>query len=82
MSSYELSEETLQNIEYDTGIPKNNLAKLTMNEMDIILEKKIKRKLVHSYERKNSPIIGRGSVYLYLKRFLKMNTIDKKLSKI
>ena len=76
-----LSEETKNNIQEDVGIPMDEMLSMSATSIDAIIEKKIRKKLVLK-QTNDSRLRSRGSVYLFLNRFLHMDDIDKKLSKI
>ena len=76
-----LSEETKNNIQEDVGIPMDEMLSMSATSIDTKIEKKIRKKLVLK-QTNDSRLRSRGSVYLFLNRFLHMDDIDKKLSKI
>lgn len=57
-----------------------DIARMDVDELDRMIEKKIKRKLTYQARLKN--FIGRGNVYLFLERLWAIEDVDKKLSKI
>ncbi|MBN2619002.1 MAG: hypothetical protein JXR64_11885 [Spirochaetales bacterium] len=82
MSIYSLSEKTYNHIQKDTGLSKEQLTQLSATEIDSLIEKKLHHKLKNSFTNEKNPVLGRGSVYLYLKRFINQNSIEKKLTRI
>jgi hypothetical protein len=82
MSKFMLSSKTISNISKYTGISEKDLMKLTSEEQTEKIEEKIGKKLQHSTYDKNPVFVGRGSVYLYLRRILKSSYIEKEICKI
>ena len=76
-----LSLKTKQNIEKSVGISTDQISSMSTTELDTHIEKKIKKKL-RIYIPRDSLLIGRGSVYIYLRRLMEMDIIDKVLSRI
>lgn len=79
--SITLNEKSKASIEKTTGIKVSDLIRMGVDEIDASIENKIGKKLKFHTNWKNI-IIGRGSVYLFLNRLIKLEFINKKLSKI
>ena len=79
---YLLNELTRKNIEKRTGMSVADIKNCDCSVIDKHIEKRIGKKLDYSTNQKNLPLIGRGTPYLYLKRILKANVIDKELKHI
>ena len=68
---YILNENTRKNIENKTGIPFEDIENMDFEDIDFNIEKKIGKKLTYSANIDNG-LIGRGSVYIFLNRFLNL----------
>lgn len=75
-----LNEKTQAAISKHVGLDINKIREMSFEEIDLVIEKKIKHKLVHKTD--DVRFMGRGSVYLFLSRLLNIDIINKKLSKI
>jgi len=78
---YTLSEKSKRNISSVVGLPFDKIIEKNSTEIDILIEKKINKKLEHT----PSDIIkssGRGTPFLYLWRLLDIKTINNRLAKI
>ena len=75
-----LNKKTAEVIKNKTGISPEQIAKMDVDEIDQIIEKKIGKKLTHGKTFKG--LLPRGNVYLFLGRLLSIEYINKKLSKI
>ena len=76
-----LSDETKENIQKDTGIPVDEMIAMSATSIDAKIEQKIRKKL--TLKQSHDPRLrSRGSVYLFLNRLLRIDKIDRKLSKI
>ncbi|MBT8773513.1 MULTISPECIES: hypothetical protein [unclassified Akkermansia] len=76
-----LNEETKQAIARSVGVPVSRILEMDASELDAAIESKIGKKLKLDTKRNRFPLVGRGSVYLALSRFLRFN-LDKKIAKI
>ena len=76
--TYILNQESRASIEEVTGISYDEILKMDIEEINKRIEKKIRKKLKFK-PFKNTRLIGRGSVYMYLNRLFDFNT--KKLDK-
>ena len=77
-----VNESTIKNIEKRTGISVSEIMSSDVFEIDKKIENKIGKKLSYSNADIKLPTIGRGSPYLYLKRILKSEIIDKEINDI
>jgi len=75
-----LNNESKRSLEKRFGMSILDIAKMDVNDLDRMIERKIKRKLTYRARLKN--FIGRGNVYLFLERLWAIEDVDKKLSKI
>ncbi len=78
---YTLSEKSKRNISSVVGLPFDKIIEKNSTEIDILIEKKINKKLEHTPSDifKTS---GRGTPFLYLWRLLDIKTINNRLAKI
>ena len=76
-----LNEETKQAIARSVGVPVSRILEMDASELDAAIESKIGKKLKLDTKSNRFPLVGRGSVYLALSRFLRFN-LDKKIAKI
>jgi len=81
MLNLSLTAETMQNIEYSTGISFSQIEKLDALSIDKLIEKKIKKPLTLNYSERDKRLPSRGGVFLALRRYIKMSDINKKLRK-
>lgn len=72
-----LNEKSKKSLERRIGITVSEMARMDVEELDKLIEKKIKKKLTPQPELKN--FFGRGIVFLYLKRLLGIEIINKKI---
>ncbi len=78
---FKLNERIKNNIAISTGISFEEISKLSAQEIDERIEKKLHKKL----EPENPTDIrrlGRGTPYLFLNRLVPIDWINKQLSKI
>lgn len=79
-NSFKLNEKTLQFIHKDTGLDVKTMQSMSCSEIDRHIEEKNGKKLKIS--EADNRLLSRGSVYVYLKRFIGLNKINKKISRI
>ena len=81
--SYTLSREAQFAIEKKTGIKFEEILRLNAKELDERVEKRIGKKLSIQPIR-DERLAGRGSVFIFLERFLTFNTkkLDRYIDKI
>lgn len=77
-----LNELTMKNIKKRTGLSVSEIISSDVFEIDKKIENKIGKKLTYSSNSIILPMIGRGSPYLYLKRILKSQDVNKELDHI
>lgn len=75
-----LNEKSKKHLKNHIGISVSDMARMDATQLDKIIENKIGKKL--RYQSKYKHLISRGSVFLYLEKFLGISFIDKKISKI
>ncbi len=75
-----LSESSKFFLEKKLGITIEEMAKKDSLELDKLIEEKIHKKLGFMSSIRNQ--IGRGNVFLYLQRFLELDTANKRIAKI
>ena len=68
---YTLSQETIKSIENAVGLSYDEIISMDVNELDVIIEKKIDKKLEYSLNDLRVPV--RGDVYLFNDRFFDLN---------
>ena len=56
------------------------MLQMSAEDLDALIEKRIGKKLTPAFSLKN--MVNRGSVYLYFKRLVSQNDIDRQLAKI
>lgn len=78
---FQLSEISKKNISNSVGLEWDSIVDKDVSTLENHLETRLGKKIL-SYSKSDDRALTRGSVYLFLNRFLNMNTIDKKLSKI
>ena len=74
---YTLSQETIKSIENAVGLSYDEIISMDVNELDVIIEKKIDKKLEYSLNDLRVPV--RGDVYLFNNRFFDLNKKQGKL---
>jgi hypothetical protein len=75
-----LNEKTKAFLEKELGMKIEELEKKDAFELDQMVENRINKKLSYVNQIRNQ--IGRGNVYLYLGRFLNINSANKRIAKI
>lgn len=78
---FQLSEISKKNISNSVGLEWDSIVDKDVSTLESHLEARLGKKIL-SYSKSDDRALARGSVYLFLNRFLNMDTIDKKLSKI
>ena len=78
---FQLNQRCKENIRKSTGLEVSEISKMSSDEIDTYLEKRINKKLEYKMPVDNR-LTSRGSVLLFLGRFLKLSFIEKKLSRI
>lgn len=78
---YTLKEKTKMNIQRHTGINFEDIPSMDVFEIESSIEEKIGRKLKLP-KLQDGRLASRGSVYLFLRRLIGINCIDRKISRI
>jgi F0F1-type ATP synthase delta subunit len=76
-----LNEATRRSIEKSTGLSYAFLIENDAETIDRAIEKKIKKKLTYNL-KKDTRLLGRGSVFVALRRFLFPDNLEKELDRI
>lgn len=76
-----LGKKTRNNIEKTTGLSVSSISKMSSEEVNAHIEKKIGKKLRMS-SPKDKRLIGRGSVYITLGRLLSSKKTNRKIARI
>ncbi|NQT01335.1 MAG: hypothetical protein HQ580_04900 [Planctomycetes bacterium] len=76
-----LGKKIKKNIEKTTGLPVSSISKMSSEKINAHIEKKIGKKLRLSVP-KDKRLIGRGSVYIALRRLLSSKKINRKIARI
>lgn len=79
---YSLNDKTKSNIFKRTGLSVEDILDKDFEDIDRVIEKKIGRKLIHSYSSKSTMFTGRGNTYLYLSRVLEKEAMERELKHI
>ena len=58
----------------------DEMLQMSAEDLDALIEKRIGKKLTPAFSLKN--MVNRGSVYLFFKRLVSQNDIDRQLAKI
>jgi hypothetical protein len=77
---HQLNENTKASIRRIVGLDFEQMQKMSAEEIDAFIEKRISKRLKPALSMKG--LINRGSVFLYSNRLLSMDAIDKRLEKI
>lgn len=78
---FRLKQQVKDGIEKSTGLTVGQISSMSVGEINKHLENKLHKKL-HINPTKDSRLMGRGSVYINLRRFLSLKKTDRKLSHI
>lgn len=80
--SIKLNKKSIESNEKLTGIPYHDIILMDVDQIDGLIEKKIRKKLKFNFAK--NPFDPRGSVYLTLCRFFDFNTknLDKKIDSL
>ena len=62
------------------GKSYDEMLQMSAEDLDALIEKRIGKKLTPAFSLKN--MVNRGSVYLFFKRLVSQNDIDRQLAKI
>ena len=75
-----LNDESKRSLEKMFGVSITEISRMDIDDLDKMVEKNIHKKLTFQTKFKN--LIGRGSIYLFFERLLRIEDVNKKLSKI
>ena len=81
MINIALNKKTIESIVRSTGIPFAEIRNLDAESIDKRIEENKKKPILRNSKR-DRRLPARGTVFLTLKRYIKLSDIDKKLSKI
>ncbi len=76
-----LNEATRRSIEKSTGLSYAFLVENDVEAIDQAVERKIEKKLSYNF-KKDSRLLGRGSVFVALRRFFTSGNLEKELDRI
>ena len=76
-----LGKKVKNNIEKTTGLSASSISKMSSEKVDAHIEKKVGKKLRISLP-KDKRLIGRGSVYITLRRLLSSKKTNRKIARI
>jgi len=79
---FQLNQKSKDNIRKSTGLEISKISEMSSEEINTYLENRINKKLEYEMPQNDDRLIGRGSILLFLRRFLKLSFIEKKLSRI
>ena len=74
-----LNEQTRETLSRKLGKTYDEILQMSAEELDALVEARIGKKLT-AFSLKN--MVNRGSVYLFFKRLVSKNDIDKRLARI
>lgn len=75
-----LNEQTRETLSRKLGKTYDEILQMSAEELDALVEARIGKKLTPTFSLKN--IVNKGSVYLFFKRLVSKNDIDKRLARI
>ena len=75
-----LNEQTRKSLSRRLGKTYDEMLQMSAEELDALIEERIGKKLIPAFTLKS--MVNRGSVYLFFKRLLSRQDIDKQLAKI
>lgn len=75
-----LNEQTRETLSRKLGKTYDEILQMSAEELDALVETRIGKKLTPAFSLKN--MINRESVYLFFKRLVSKNDIDKRLARI
>ena len=75
-----LNNHTLKSLSRRLGKSYDEMLQMSAEDLDALIEKRIGKKLTPAFSLKN--MVNRGSVYLFFKRLVSQNDIDRQLAKI
>ena len=75
-----LHNHTRKSLSRRLGKSYDEMLQMSAEDLDALIEKRIGKKLTPAFSLKN--MVNRGSVYLFFKRLVSQNDIDRQLAKI
>ena len=75
-----LNEQTRKTLSRKLGKTYDEILQMSAEELDALIEARIGKKLTPAFSLKN--MVNRWSVYLFFKRLVSKNDIDKRLARI
>lgn len=78
---FQLNDKSKKTIERYIGLQYNEIASMDLDTLESKIEEKIGKKLDYAHIN-DDRLLGRGNIFMYLARFIKIEAINKKLSKI
>ena len=77
---HRLNNHTRKSLSRRLGKSYDEMLQMSAEDLDALIEKRIGKKLTPAFSLKN--MVNRGSVYLFFKRLVSQNDIDRQLAKI
>ena len=75
-----LNNKTKETLKHKLGKTYDELMQMSAEDLDALIEKRIGKKLRPAFSLKS--IVNRGSVYLFFKRLMSQDSIDRQISRI
>ena len=75
-----LNNHTRKSLSRRLGKSYDEMLQMSAEDLDALIEKRIGKKLTPAFSLKN--MVNRGSGYLFFKRLVSQNDIDRQLAKI
>ena len=74
------SNKTKETLKHRLGKTYDELMQMSAEELDALIENRIGKKLRPAFSLKS--MVNRGSVYLFFKRLISQNAIDRQIARI
>ncbi len=75
-----LNSKTKEMLKHRLGKTYDELMQMSAEELDALIENRIGKKLRPAFSLKS--MVNRGSVYLFFKRLISQNAIDRQIARI
>ena len=75
-----LNSKTTEPLKHRLGKTYDELMQMSAEELDALIENRIGKKLRPAFSLKS--MVNRGSVYLFFKRLISQNAIDRQIARI
>lgn len=75
-----LNNKTKETLKHRFGKTYDELMQMSAEELDALIENRIGKKLRPAFSLKS--MVNRGSVYLFFKRLISQNAIDRQIARI